>query len=169
MPTLRAVGLALAFAGVACVAQGATPESKALKVGATTVSLDWDAAWQESQSGFQAANPHDMTVLLSAQAKPSPDADVDAYVKAVIGKAIEEFQPIAVEQKLEPRTYSNGGTRGQTVCATDRAPKPEEYKYVCQGITTNGDVALNFMVLYNDAGKAQAEKATRALEASQLK
>ena len=173
MPNVRAIGMALVFAA-ACVSQAAAPQVKVLKVGETSISLSWDASWQVGQLGseappnsaqFQAANAHDMVVLLTAQPKPSADADADDFVKFVIDKAIEEFQPLAVEKKLEPRAFSNGGVRGQIVCATDRAPKPEEYKYVCQGIATNDVVALVFTVLYNEPGKAQAEKATRSLEA----
>jgi hypothetical protein len=177
MPALRNFGMALALTCAVCLAQAAAPESKVLKVGTTSISLAWDSAWQVGQTGsgappntaqFQLANPHDMLVLLSAEAKPSADADVEAYMKLVIGKAIGEYQSVAVEKKLEPRMYSNGAMRGQVVCATDRAPKPEEYKYVCQGISTNGDVALIYTVLYNDPGKAQAEKATKALEGAQI-
>jgi hypothetical protein len=177
MPALRNFGMALALTCAICIAQAAAPESRVLKVGATSLSLPWDSAWQVGAPGagappntaqFQLANPHDMLVLLSAEAKPSPDADVNDYIKIVIDKAIAEFQPVAVEKKLEPRAYSNGSMRGQVVCATDRAPKAEEYKYVCQGISTNGDVALIYTVLYNDPGKAQAEKATKALEGAQI-
>ncbi len=170
-------GMILALACAVCTAQAAAPESKVLKVGATSVSLPWDSAWQVAPTGggappntaqFQLANPHDMLVLLSAEAKPSPDADADAYMKLVIDKAIADYQGLAVEKKLEPRSFSNGGTRGHVVCATDRAPKPEEYKDVCQGIATDDKVAVIFTVLYNDPGKVQAEKATKALEASQI-
>jgi hypothetical protein len=177
MPALRNFGMALALTCAVCIAQAAAPESKVLKVGTTSISLAWDSAWQvpppasgapPNAAQFQLANPHDMLVLLTAEAKPSADADVDAYMKDVIARAIAEYQSVAVEKKLEPRAYSNGGMRGQIVCATDRAPKPEEFKYVCQGISTNGDVALIYTVLYNEPGKAQAEKATKALEASQI-
>ena len=177
MPALRNFGRALALTCAVCIAQAAAPESKVLKVGTTSISLPWDSAWQVGQAGsgappntaqFQLANPHDMLVLLSAEAKPSDDADVNAYMQLVIGKAIEEFQPVAVEKKLEPRAFSSGGMRGQIVCATDRAPKAEEYKYVCQGIATDDKVALIFTVLYNEPGKPQAEKATKALEAAQI-
>jgi hypothetical protein len=177
MPTLRNFATALALTCAVCFAQAATPETKVIKVGATSISLGWDPAWQVVSTGsgappntaqFQLANPHDMLVLLSAEAKPSADADVDAYMKSVIDKAVAEYQGLAVEKKLEPRSFSNGGTRGRVVCATDRAPKPDEYKYVCQGIATDDNVALIFTVLYNDPGKAQAEKATTALEALQI-
>ena len=176
MPALRNFGIVLTLCA-ACIAQAAGPESKVLKVGATSIAMPWDPAWQvqapasgapPNKAQFQLANPHDMLVLVNAEAKPSPDADADAYMKLVIDKAIAEYQGLAVEQKLEPRSFSKGGTRGHVVCATDRAPKPEEYKYVCQGIATDDKVAVIFTVLYNDPGKAQAEKATKALEASQI-
>lgn len=177
MPNVRVIGMALVLSCVAVTSLAAKPELKVLEVGATSISLSWDPGWQVGQVGndappnsaqFQLANPHDMVVLLNAQTKPAADADIDDFVKFVIGKAIEQFQPMAVEEKLEPRAFTGGGTRGQVVCATDRAPKAEEYKYVCQGIATDGAVALIFTVLYNEPGKAQADKATKALEAVQF-
>jgi len=38
-------------------------------------------------------------------------------------------------------------------------PKADEFKYVCQGIATNGDVAVVFTIPYDEAGKASAAKA----------
>jgi hypothetical protein len=57
-------------------------------------------------------------------------------------------------------------TRGRRCLVV--APKPKEYKYVCQGVLTGGDAAVIFTLLYNDSGKAAAEKAASALEALQF-
>jgi hypothetical protein len=89
-------------------------------------------------------------------------------MRHVIDSAVKEFQKSSVEKKLEPKAFSKDGTRGYTVCATDRAPKPDEFKYVCQGIATNEEVAVIFTVLYNEPGKNSAEKARAALEALQI-
>jgi hypothetical protein len=177
MPKFRAIGMALALSCVAVIALAAKPELKVLSVGETSISLNWDSAWEvappDSQAPantaqFQTANPLDLMVQITAQPRPAADADVDAYMQFVMEKAIETFGQQSVEQKLEPKGFSNGGTRGYTVCATDRAPKPEEWKYVCQGIATNGDVAVIFTVLYNEAGKKLADKARKSLEALQV-
>ena len=161
---------------MAAGALAAGPEIKVLKVGAHSISLSWDSAWQvappdngppPNAAQFQLADPHDMLVQISAQERPA-DADVDAYMHHVIDSAVKEFQKSSVEKKLEPRAFSKDGTRGYTVCATDRAPKPDEFKYVCQGIATNDELAVIFTVLYNERGKQSAEKATAALEALQI-
>jgi hypothetical protein len=173
---MRALTLGLIFGIVAAGALAAAPEIKVLKVGAHSISLSWDSAWQvappdngppPNAAQFQLADPHDMLVQISAQERP-PDADVDAYMRHVIDSAVKEFQKSSVEKKLEPRAFSKDGTRGYTVCATDRAPKPDEFKYVCQGIATNDELAVIFTVLYNERGKQSAEKATAALEALQI-
>jgi hypothetical protein len=171
-------GLALGFflAGVALASSAATPGLKVLKVGAHSLSLAWDPAWQVAQpeggppnsAQFQLADPHDMVVQISAQERPSADADVDEFMRHVIDDAVQEFQKTSVEKKLEPRAFSKNGTHGYTVCATDRAPKPDEFKYVCQGVATNGEIAVIFTVLYNEPGKKSAQKATAALEAMQV-
>jgi hypothetical protein len=175
MPRLRNTAAWLILGGSMLGAVAAAPELKVLGVGAHSISLAWDSAWQISPPGavppgaaeFHAANPHDMTVMITADARPSANADVDGYLRSVIGKAVKNFQQSS-DEKLEARAFSQGGTRGYSVCATDRAPKPEEYEYVCQGIATNGEVAVVFTVLYNEAGKQSAEKATAALEALQF-
>ena len=171
----RALGLVLGIVAAGALAAG--PEIKVLKVGAHSISLSWDSAWHvappdngppPNAAQFQLADPHDMLVQISAQERPSADADVDAYMRHVIDGAVKDFQKTSVEKKLEPRAFSKDGTHGYTVCATDRKPKPDEFKYVCQGVATDGELAVIFTVLYNERGKQSAEKATAALEALQI-
>jgi hypothetical protein len=171
---LRASGFALILFGAAFVSQAAAPELKVLNLGNAAISIAWDPAWQVSDPGpdappnsaqFQAANPHDMLAMITAEARPSADADVEGFMRHVMEATVKEFQPGSVEKELVPKPFTNGDVHGYRVCATDRAPKPEEYKYVCQGIATNGELAVIFTILYNEAGKPQAEKASAALEA----
>jgi hypothetical protein len=177
MPRLRAIGFALILSGAAFMSQAAAPELKVLTVGNAAISIAWDPAWQVSDPApdappnsaqFHAANPHDMLAMITAEARPTADADVEGYMRHVIDATVKEFQPQSVEKELVPKPFTNGDVHGYRVCATDRAPKPEEYKYVCQGIATNGELAVVFTILYNEAGKAQGEKASAALEALQV-
>ena len=89
-------------------------------------------------------------------------------MRHVMDESVKQFQPQSVEKELVPKPFKNGDTRGYKVCATDRAPKPDEYKYVCQGVAVAGDLAVIFTVLYNDSGKADANKALTSLEALQV-
>jgi hypothetical protein len=167
----------LVLGGAAFLASAAAPALKEISVGAYSISLEWDPAWQvgnpdpavkQVMAQFQLADPHDMLVQISAQGRPSADADSEAFVRHVIDSAVNELGSSSVEKKLEPRPFKHGDMHGYMLCATDRAPKPDEYKYICEGAATNGDVAVIYTVLYNDGGKAQAEKATAALEALRI-
>lgn len=169
---------ALILCGATLIASAfAAPAMKVLPVGDYSISLGWDPAWQSAgpdagaprnTTRIQLADPHDMLVLISAQPRPSADANVDAYLQHVIDSAVKEFEGQSIEKQLEPRAFTHGDMHGYEVCATDKAPKPDEFKFVCQGVTTNGDVAVVYTVLYNDGGKAQAEKASAALESMQI-
>jgi hypothetical protein len=170
---MRLMTLILCVAGIAAAA----PALEVLRVGDYSISVGWDPAWKvgspdkgapPNTAKFQLKDPHDMFVQISAQARPADDADPDEFMRHVIDSAVKEFETSSVEKKLEPKSFRHGEMRGYSVCATDRAPKPDEFRNVCQGITTDGEVAVIYTVLYNDGGKASAEKAAGALEALQI-
>ncbi len=167
----------LAFAGpIAWGAdpQPASPAVKVLTVGGASLSLSWDPKWIVSESTadadsaeFHSADPLQMSVQLSVGQIPS-GATPEAFRSYVMDKASQEFLQQSVEKSLDVKPIGSGELRGSKVCATDRAPKPKEYKYVCQGVLTGGDAAVVFTLLYNESGKAAAAKAASALEALQF-
>jgi hypothetical protein len=48
---------------------------------------------------------------------------------------------------------------GYYFSATDRAPKPGEFKYLTQGILHIGELVASFTILSNDGGEANASDA----------
>jgi hypothetical protein len=167
----------LAFAG--SIAWGADPQPvspavKVLTVGGASLSLSWDPKWIVSESApdadsaeFHSADPQQMSVQLSVGQIPAGAAP-EAFRSYVMDKASKEFLQQSVEKSLDVKSFGSGELRGSKVCATDRAPRPKEYKYVCQGVLTGDDTAVIFTLLYNDSGQATAEKALAALEALQF-
>ena len=154
--------------------QPASPAVKVITVGGASLSLSWDPKWIASESApdadsaeFHTADPLQMSVQLSVGQLPE-GATPEAFRSYVMDKASKEFLQQSVEKSLEVKPFGNGELRGSKVCATDRAPKPKEYKYVCQGVLTGEDGAVIFTLLYNDTGKATAAKAASALEALQF-
>ena len=176
-PRIAFLAGALALAG--SIAWGADPQPaspavKVLAVGGASLSLSWDPKWIASESApdadtteFHTADPQQMSVQLSVGQIPA-GATPEAFRSYVMDNASKEFLQQSVEKSLDVKPFGSGELRGSKVCATDRAPKPKEYKYVCQGVLTGGDAAVIFTLLYNDSGKAAAEKAARALEALQF-
>ena len=69
----------------------------------------------------------------------------------IIGKMIESVAPQAVESSLEPQPLKGGKQTGFHVHATDKAPKPDEYKYVDFVVVAAGDAPLVVTVLSNDS------------------
>jgi len=177
-PLLRAVGILLLLVGAVSWAANPRAESsstKAFTLAGVSVSMNWDSHWTIQDAApeapetvkFQTTDPLKMSVLLSAGQVP-PDADENEFRAAVMDKSTEEFLRQSVEKELKVEPIGSGEVHGSKVCATDRAPKPNEYKYVCQGILTSHGSAVVFTLLYNDSGKADADKALSALEGLQF-
>lgn len=176
MPRLRLIGISLVLFGAAFGVMAASSAPKLLQLGEVAISLDWDSSWQvEPASGnappnsaqFHTPDGSHMLVMVTAGTPPA-GADVEAHMKSVADRSAQEFLGQSVEKDLPVKAFKNGDTHGYLVCATDRAPKPGEYKYVCQGIAAAADKLVAFTVLYNDPGKAQAEHAVKALQALQI-
>jgi len=176
LPRLRSIGLGLILAGAAWTSLAAAPATQVVNAGDVALSLDWDSSWQVEPAGgdappnslqFHTPDGSHMLVMVTA-GTPPPGADVEAHMKSVADKSAQEFLSQSVEKELPVESFKNGDTHGYQVCATDRAPKPGEYKYVCQGVVTASDKLVVFTVLYNEPGKAQAARAVRALQALQI-
>jgi hypothetical protein len=171
MARWRATGIALLLAAAATLSLAAAAEPRVIVVGDYSISISWNSAWQlgeqvpGNRAQFQAANLHDLLVEITAEKKPSPNANPDGFMRFMIDGAAKRYNETSVEKEVAPSKFSTGGNQGYRVCATDRAPKPDEYEFVCHGITVVNGIAVNFRVLYNDAGRAQANEAFAALEA----
>ena len=148
---------------------------KAFTLGGVSLSMRWDSRWTLQDPAadapdavkFQSPDALQMSTLLSAGQVP-PDADESEFRAAVMDKTSKEFLQQSVEKELKVESFGSGDIHGSKVCATDSAPKPNEYKYICQGILTHGGDAVIFTLLYNDSGKADANQALSALEGLQF-
>ena len=176
MPRLRVIGLSLVLAGAACWSPAALAAPKALKAGQLTLSFEWNPTWQVGEVGpggppdsaqFSTANPQDMLVMVMAKTRPA-DADADKTMRAIMESAARELAPQSVEKEIKVEPFGSGGTRGYRICLTDRAPKPGEFKFMCEGMASSGNHVVQFTVLYNDAGKADALEAVKAFESVQV-
>ena len=96
------------------------------------------------------------------------NADPDEFRAWVADQSRQDFQKQSVEKELQIEPIGKGDVHGSQVCATDRAPKPGEYNYVCQGIFTHDGSALIFTLLYNESGMEDAKQALAALDALQF-
>jgi len=92
-------------------------------------------------------------------------AQDDAKIKSMVASAAKSAEAQSVEGSLALQSLVGAAGRGYYFRATDRAPKPGEWKYLAQGMLPTGGVTLAFTILTND-GQAPIEKA--ALEMIRL-
>ena len=59
----------------------------------------------------------------------------------------------AVEETLKIVELKGSSGRGYYFSATDKAPKPGEYKFMTQGILLVGELTVTFTILTNDNQK----------------
>ena len=82
---------------------------------------------------------------LSADAKPpTPD-----FLRAMVAAGAQRAKAQAVEADLPVRELSGQGLFGAYFSATDKAPKPGEYRNMTQGMVAVGELQIGFTVLSN--------------------
>jgi hypothetical protein len=99
--------------------------------------------------------------LLVTPIWPPLGATDEPSLRALVAQAAKNAEAQSVERSVVVKELSGTSGRGYYFSATDRAPKPSEYKYMTQGMLRAGGVALTFTVLTNDG---QAEVVSAALE-----
>lgn len=98
---------------------------------------------------------------------PEPTADnardTEALREAVRDAALR-IQPQAVEESIEIRRLQGVGGVGFYFAATDRAPQPEEFRYMNQGALQTGELTLWFTTLTNEGQEAVVAEALAMLQ-----
>ena len=89
--------------------------------------------------------------------------DKDEMLDMVLDAA-EEAKQQAVERNLPISEMRGDSGIGYYFSATDRAPKPGEFKYLTQGILQIGELVTSFTILSNDGGATIASDALRMLK-----
>lgn len=87
--------------------------------------------------------------------------------KAVLS-AIEGAKGQAVEKNLQPAALKGPKASGWFFAATDRAPKPDEFKYIVQGMLGLDELRIGFTVLTNDGRRAVPGEALEMLRGASL-
>jgi hypothetical protein len=178
MLSLRKGSALLLLAGAASWAQAAdkAPLHKVLTFGDVAVSLAWSPGWQLEDAAskglpgsfeFHAPDRLQMVTTLSPIGG-MPGLTADDAMKALVTKTSRQFEGQAVEKEIKVQRISSDEAHGYFVCLTDKAPKPDEYKFLCQGLVNVRDLPISFMLLYNDGGKADAERALSALKSLRI-
>ena len=98
--------------------------------------------------------------LLGADAKPlTPE-----FLRAMVAAAAQKAKAQAVEADLPVRELSGQGLFGAYFSATDKAPKPGEYRNMTQGMVAVGELHVGFTVLSNGDAAAVNGPAIQMLQ-----
>lgn len=93
-----------------------------------------------------------------------------ASLRREVERSAQAAKPQAVERVLTIKSLQGSSGVGYYFSATDRNPKPGEYKYLTQGIIPVGELAVVFTILSNDGGEATVDAALLLLrDATQKK
>jgi hypothetical protein len=74
-------------------------------------------------------------------------------IKASVEWAAENTKSQAVEESIPVNELSGAEVIGYYFSATDKAPKPDEYEYLTQGMFRLGELAPTFTILTNDGAQ----------------
>ena len=74
-------------------------------------------------------------------------------VKSTVERAAQHARSQAVEKAISVQELKGTASAGYYFSATDRNPKPGEYKYLTQGMLRTGELAPTFTILTNDGAE----------------
>ncbi len=147
---------------VGAAAAGETRARKFAISGQGELRLNVPASWTadtmpataESPAGIQlgprAGAPFEMLVSPMGYATRDAPAPGSAVLKKMVQDAADLLKPQAVERSIDIREIRGASAMGYYFSATDRAPKPGEFKIVTQGVLMIGNLLASFTVLTND-------------------
>lgn len=154
--------------------QASAEEVRVVAPGAVLV-LQVPAGWRSAKQpgpgptvSLSPATGNDFQVLVSAlvardgRLAPSSGESLRGLVEA--GAQAAKAQ--AVEQSLPIHSFGTADVQGHYFSATDRAPKPGEFKYMTQGAMSVRGLPVAFTVLSNGTPKAAVEPTLRMLAAA---
>jgi hypothetical protein len=167
--TLAWLGLSLATA-TAIAADGekkafALPDNSKLEL---AIPAGWKDELKEKSIALSPREGARFRVVLTpvARQKPGGSADTAIQMRLNVQQAADKVKPSALEQYLAVEELKGASAPGYYFSATDREPKPGEFKYLSQGMLLVGDVVVSFSILTNDAQEKVTDQALAMLKSA---
>ena len=85
-------------------------------------------------------------------------------IRKIVERGMNDAQSQAVEKKLAVVAFDGQSGPGYYFSATDKAPKPGEYKYMTQGMLIVRELAVSFTILTNDGQQQVVQDALTMLK-----
>lgn len=107
-------------------------------------------------------------MLVSAMLPPNPQAPslTPEGLRAAVQRAAANAAQQAVERDVVVTDLSIAGVPGYYYFATDRNPRPNEYKYLIQGQLAIRDLLVIFTVLMNGDPKPWSDAALKSIRSA---
>lgn len=156
---MRSLALCLVLAGFAAAATARDVRVSLGGRGAVVLSVP--DAWRQSIEQpnpnmpptvtFRPAEGRGFEVLITPTWPGIPDAPTisQGALREQVRRAADAAQPQAVERELLVVDFSGASGYGAYFSATDRAPEPDGYKHLTQGMLAAADLRVTFTVLVN--------------------
>ena len=109
-------------------------------------------------SGFEGSPFVVMITPLWAKSGAATDFGTPKAIRGIVERAAHAAEPESVEGRLSIVTTGGGNGPGYYFKATDRDPKPGEFKYMTQGAMRIGELVCTFTVLSDDPKSVATNK-----------
>jgi hypothetical protein len=155
--------LSFATATAAIAADGAKkafalPDNSKLEL---TIPAGWQDEPKEKSIFLTPREGAQFKVVITpvARQRPGASADTAIQMRQSVQEAADKVKPGALEQYLTVEGLAGAAGPGYYFSATDREPKPGEFKYLTQGMLLVGDIIVSFGILTNDGQEKAKEDA----------
>ena len=162
--------LSFATAATAVAADGekkafALPDNSKLEL---AIPAGWKDELKEKSLALSPREGAPFQVVLTpvARQKPGASADTTIQMRHNVQQAADKVKPSALEPYLAVEDLKGASGPGYYFSATDREPKPGEFKYLSQGMLLVGDVVVAFSILTNDAQEKVRDQALAMLKSA---
>ena len=102
---------------------------------------------------------------LARMSRTSPVSTKDS-IRQQVERSADEAKSQAAEKTIRVIEFAGSSGPGYYFSATDRAPKPGEYKFVTQGMLKVSDLVVTFTILTNDGQEQVSRDALSMLKSA---
>ena len=127
-----------------------------------SLQLDVPASWKDDVEQppnqlpptirFEPKSGTPFEVVITPSWPPKKDTSPPSAeeMKRQVRLAAERVRPEAVEETIDLLELKGASGPGYYFSVTDRAPKPDEYRFMTEGVIRVGDLMVTFTILSND-------------------
>jgi hypothetical protein len=117
---------------------------------------------------FSSTGGQKFEVSVTAFSSPTNDSTFNSpsKVRAIVEDTVDEIRPQLVEKDIPLFELRGGSGTGYYISGTDKAPGPNEYKYLTQGAMAVEDLLLTFTILTNKANSSVVKDALDMLRSA---